>query len=144
MSGKPYGPYKLYKFKTMNQKNIFTGIAIFLLFWALSFYFIGEKVVGDSFPGLSEEGMFADVINAQLASTFLLIIALMVWATRNIPQVIGYFTIGTVVLVMVTMKHIFVDDVAVPLLAPIFQGLIGVICGYLWYKNKTTEQPKAS
>lgn len=120
----------------MNQKNIFTVIAIFLLFWALSFYFIGEKVVGDSFPGLSEEGMYAAIINAQLASTFLIIIALMVWATRNVPQVLGYFTIGTTILVMVTLKHIFIDGVAVPIGAPIFQGIVALLSGYLWYKNR--------
>jgi hypothetical protein len=123
----------------MNQKNIFTVIAIFLLFWALSFYFIGEKVVGDSFPGLSEEGMYAAIINAQLASTFLIIIALMVWATRNVPQVLGYFTIGTTILVMVTLKHIFIDGVSVPIVAPIFQGIVALLSGYLWYKNRITN-----
>jgi hypothetical protein len=122
----------------MNQKNIFTGISVFLLIWALSFYFIGEKVVGDSFPGLGKEGMFAAMINAQLASTFLLIIALMVWATRKTPQVLGYFTIGTSVLVMVTFKHIFLDGVAVPILAPIFQSIVALLSGYLWYKHEMT------
>lgn len=121
----------------MNQKNIFTGISVFLVFWALSFYFIGEKVVGDSFPGLDKEGMFAAIINAQLASTFLLIIALMVWATRKTPHVLGYFTIGTFVLVMITLKHIFLDGVAVPILAPIFQTIVVLLSGYLWYKHET-------
>ena len=80
--------------------------------------------------------MYAAIINAQLASTFLIIIALMVWATRNVPQVLGYFTIGTTILVMVTLKHIFIDGVAVPIGAPIFQGIVALLSGYLWYKNR--------
>lgn len=120
----------------MNQRNLFTAFSIILLLWAVSFYLQAENVIKGSYGEVSAEAIAVGTINIQLASVFLFIISLFLFATRNVPQVLGYFTVGATVLVLMTCKHMFIDGIGVPVIALISQSIIAILTAYLWYKDK--------
>jgi uncharacterized membrane protein YfcA len=65
-----------------------------------------------------------------------ILLGLIAYANRNTPNVAWAFTIGVGVLLSVTLKHLFIDHVNVPVPALIIQVLIFLVCGYLWSQEK--------
>lgn len=120
----------------MNQRNIFTVFSILLIIWSAFFFFVSEAVITGAHGNVSEEALRVGSTIAELSSAFIFIIGLLLFATRNVPHVLSYFTIGATVLVCVTFKHFLIDHVNVPIAALIFQPLIAIITGFLWYKDK--------
>jgi hypothetical protein len=122
----------------MNQKNIFTGIAVVLLLQGIGFYAMNEKMAQDSFPGLAAEGVSAVGIIITVASMLSILLGLIAYATRNYPGVVWAFALGITLLLLNTLKHKFIDDINVPPVAMIIQGLIALSCIYLWFQGRNT------
>jgi hypothetical protein len=120
----------------MNQKNIFTGIAVVLILQGVVFFITGDKMAADAFPGLTEDCYRALRLVIEVPSALSILIGLIAYASRNTPSVLWAFTIGTAVLFAVTLKHMLVDSVNVPIPAVIIQALILLLCGYLWLGKK--------
>lgn len=116
----------------MNQKNVFTVIAVVLVLQGVVFFIIGNKMVLSTFPGLTEDCYRALSQVIEVPSALSILVGLIAYASRNTPGVLWAFTLGTAVLVGVTLKHMFIDAVAVPLPAMVIQALILLACAYLW------------
>lgn len=116
----------------MNQKNVFTGIAVVLILQGIVFFIIGDKMVLSTFPGLTEDCYRALGQILEVPSALSILIGLIAYASRNTPAVLWAFTLGAAVVLGVTLKHMFIDAIAVPLPAMIIQALIVLACGYLW------------
>ncbi len=123
----------------MNQKNLFTGISAVLILQGIAFYFMHEQLAQQSFPGLAAEGVAAVGAILTVAGLMSVLIGLVVYATRNYPGVLGAMSLGISLLTLNTMKHYFIDKLAVPIPALIIQVLISLICIYLLtQKGKST------
>ena len=60
----------------MNQKNIFTAIAVVLLLQGIAFFVMGDQIIASSFPNLDETGKYAGVTLMQVISAISIIVAL--------------------------------------------------------------------
>jgi hypothetical protein len=120
----------------MNQKNIFTVIAAILVLQGLAFFFMGGQLMSDSFSGVDETGLRALTLLFELPAALSIAVGLIAYASRSNPGVVWAFTLGTVILMCVTLKHIFIDDIKVPVPAIIIQVLIVLACGYLLTQGK--------
>ena len=120
----------------MNQKNIFSVISVVLILQGVAFYFMKDQMVTDTFPGLDAAGYLALTKLMEVVCALSILLGLVTYANRNTPGVVWAFTLGTLVLVLVTSKHMFMDKVNVPLAAFIIQLLILLSCAYLWSKQK--------
>jgi len=116
----------------MNQKNIFTAIAALLAVQAIGFYFMGSKIAADAFGDLGEPGNFAVKHLFEVMAVIVFNVGLLAYATRTNPQVLWAFTLGFAILVIVTLKHMLVDDINVPIWAVAFQIVSLLAVGYLW------------
>ena len=120
----------------MNQKNIFTGIAVVLILQGIVFFVIGDKMAADTFPGMTDDCLRALRLVVEVPSALSILIGLIAYAARNTPSVLWAFTIGAAIVLAVTLKHMFVDSINVPIPAVIIQALIVLLCGYLWLGKK--------
>jgi len=120
----------------MNQKNVFSVIAVLLVLQGLFFLIMGDKVVTDTFPGTDETGHHALIILMQVPAALLILIGIIMYANRTTPNIAWAFTLGFAILVGVTYKHLLVDHVKVPMLALVLQTLILIACGFLWSQKK--------
>ena len=120
----------------MNQKNIFTAIAVILMLQGITFFVLGDKVVMDAFPNLDENAYHAlkDLMEVVAALSFLT--GIIAYACRTFQGAVWAFTVGVLLLLVVTLKHMFVDHINVPIPAVIIQVLIALSCGYLWSQGK--------
>jgi hypothetical protein len=120
----------------MNQKNLFSIIGIVLILQGIAFFFMKDQMVTDTFPGVDATGH--DALNKliEVMSALSIIIGLTAWTGRNSPAIIPGFAIGSLVLVCVTAKHMFIDHVNVPVFAYVIQFLILLACMYLWTQKK--------
>ncbi|HLF63491.1 MAG TPA: hypothetical protein VI603_07055 [Saprospiraceae bacterium] len=123
----------------MNQKNIFTGIAVVLILQGIVFFIIGDKMVSDTFPGQTEEGHRALRLLLEVPSALSILLGLIAYASRNTASVLWAFTLGTAVLLAVTLKHMFVDSINVPIPAVVIQALILLSCAYLWLGKRAAS-----
>ena len=115
----------------MNQKNIFTAIAAVLILQGIAFYIMGHQIAADAYPNLAVDGQGAIKIMLEIMGALSIAIGLLAYATRTTPGVVGAFTLGAVVILIVTLKHLLVDGVNVPIPAIIIQVLIVLACVYL-------------
>ena len=120
----------------MNQKNIFSIISVVLILQGIVFYIMGAQMVKDTFPNVDETGQHALRLLLEVPSALSILLGLITYANRTHPSVLWAFTIGTAVLLCVTMKHMLVDHVNVPIPAVVIQGMILLSCAYLWSQNK--------
>ena len=125
----------------MNQKNIFIGIAVVLILQGIVFIFMGNPIIADSFPNVDATGQHALKLLLEVMGALSISIGVIAYATRTTPGVIPAFTVGTIVVLIVTLKHLFADGVNVPIPAVIIQVLIVLLCGYLWSKQGSAARP---
>jgi len=119
----------------MNQKNIFTGIAVVLVLQGIVFYFMGEKMVADSFPGLEPNCVFPAYTMMKVLASLSFAVGLITYATRNSPEVLWAYTIGIGVMSLNTLNDVFDDRLNVPMAAVVIQVGIVLLSGYLWYQQ---------
>jgi threonine/homoserine efflux transporter RhtA len=120
----------------MNQKNVFTVLAILGIGFSLFSYFMGAQIGKNSFPELSELGMFAVGINQELVAMVNLIVVLAMFASRDNPKVLWAFTLGFFLLGLNTLKHMVIDGVNVPIMGVVIQWGITLVIGYLWLQHR--------
>ena len=120
----------------MNQKNIFSVISVVLILQGIGFLVMGNKVVSSAFPNVDEAGHHALVLIMEVVSALSILLGLITYTVRNTPDVLWAYTIGTLILVVFTFKHLFADHVNVPIVAVIIQVLIVLTCAYLWLGGK--------
>jgi hypothetical protein len=123
----------------MNQKNIFTVIAALLALQGIAFYLMGDKVISDSFPTLDAAGKSAAIPLLQVIAALSFGFGLVIYATRNFPQVLGAFTLGSGILLILTLKHKLADHINVPVAAIIIQFFIVLSCVYLLMQNNKAK-----
>lgn len=123
----------------MNQKNIFTVIGAVLVLQGIVFYFIGDKLMTGAFPNLDANGNFATANLAQVMAAMSITVGLIAYAARNAAQVLWAFTLGFSLFSLVSLKHLIIDHINVPVPALVIQIAIALICGYLWMKNKKPQ-----
>lgn len=120
----------------MNQKTIFTVLAVFGLIWSISLYTMGEQIANDSFVGLDEKGIFAVSIANQLTAAVNLIVVLALFATRYHSNVAWAFALGFLIMGIGSLKHLLIDSINVPVIGIVFQFIFAAVCGYLWLKER--------
>jgi len=123
----------------MSQKNIFTVIAAILVLQSIAAYFMGSQIAADVWQDLGERGNFALKINLQLVAVITAALSLITYASRSNPQVLWAYTAGFGLVGLNSLKHMFVDQVNVPIWALVIQLGIALVCGYLWTQNRKTE-----
>ena len=122
----------------MNQKNLFTIIGAVLVLQGIAFFFMGDKIVVDSFPNLDETGIHATTTLLTVVGTLSILIGLVTYAARETPAVLWAYGIGTLLLTANTLKHLLVDHINVPTFAWVLQVLILLACIYLWMQSRKT------
>ena len=120
----------------MNQKNIFTAIAVILILQGLAFYFMGGKIIAGAFPNVDATGQLALKQLLEVVAVLSFNFGLMAYATRNAPATVGAWTLGFALLLIVTLKHYLVDHINVPIPAIAIQVLSLLACGYLMLGSK--------
>lgn len=120
----------------MNQKNIFTAIAAILVLQGIAFFLMGDQMITGTYPDVAEPGHTALMQLLQVPSALSILVGLIAYANRATPNVTWAYTLGFGVLLCVTLKHMLMDHVNVPLPAVIIQALIFLVCGYLWSQEK--------
>jgi hypothetical protein len=125
----------------MKQKTVFTVIGAILVLQGILFLVMRGKMSTDTFPDLAEAGRTATVKLLEVIAMLSILLGLISYAARNTPQVLWAYTVGSALLSILTLKHMFMDHINVPIFAPIIQIAIALVCGYLWLQNK---KPQAS
>lgn len=125
----------------MNQKNVFTVLAVLGVGFSLFSYSMGAQIGKNSFPELNELGMFAVGINQELVAMVNIIVVLVMFASRDNPKVLWAFTLGFFLLGLNTLKHVVIDGVAVPVTGIVLQWAITAVIGYLWLQHRKKGEP---
>jgi hypothetical protein len=120
----------------MNQKNIFTAISVVLILQGLVFFFMGNQLMASAFPASDEACRHLLALLFEVVAALSIAVGLIAYATRTTPGAVWAFTFGTAVLLIVTLKHLLVDGINVPIPAVIIQVLIVLACGYLMMGKK--------
>lgn len=120
----------------MNQKNVFTILAVLGVGFSFLAYIMGEQIGKNSFPELNEMGMLAVGINQELLAMVNLIVVFVMFASRENPKVLWAFTLGFFLLGLNSLKHLIIDDVNVPLFGIAMQWIITGLCAYLWVQHR--------
>ena len=123
----------------MNQKNIFTAMAALLTIQAIGFYFMGSQIVTDAFGDIGASGNLAAKRLFEVMAVFTFNFALIAYPLRSNPQLLAPFTLGFAILVMVTLKHMLVDKINVPIWAIGFQIVSLLAVGYLWMQHNKAK-----
>lgn len=123
----------------MNQKNIFTGIGVVLVLQGIAFFAMSKDLAAQSFPGLAADGVTAVAHILTVAAMLSILIGLLAYATRNYPNAVWAMALGATLLTLNTLKHYFIDHLAVPLPALIIQVLISAACIYLYFMGNKSS-----
>ncbi len=123
----------------MNQKNIFTVMAALLAIQGIAFYFMGSQIATDAFGDIGAPGNLAAKHLLEVMAVFTFNFALVAYALRSNPQLLAPFTLGFAILVIVTLKHMLVDKINVPIWAIGFQIVSLLAVGYLWMQNNKAK-----
>jgi hypothetical protein len=119
----------------MNQKNIFTVLSAVLILQGICFYFLGDQLMTSAFPDVADPGHHALVQLFQVPAALSIVVGLIAYATRTTPNVAWAFAIGFGVLLCITLKHLLVDNIHVPIPAVIIQILIVLACAFAWSRK---------
>jgi len=120
----------------MNQKNVFTLLAITGLIWSFAAYTMGAQIANQSFDGLTDQGVFAMSIANQLVAAVNIIVVLVMFATRNHSNVAWAFALGFLIMGLGSLKHLVIDGVHVPVIGIVSQFAFAAVCGYLWLQER--------
>ena len=123
----------------MNQKNIFSIIAVVLILQGIGFFLMGDKIIADAFTGLDANGLSAASTMLEVVAALSILSGIIAWANKTSANVAWAYTLGSLVLLCVTMKHLLMDGIHVPTFAWIIQVLITLSCAYLWLGKKETR-----
>jgi len=123
----------------MNQRNIFTIIGAVLALQGIAFYFMAVNVVSSAFPNLDEAGKQAPTILMQVMGVLSFSLGLIAYASRNTSAILGAFCIGFILFLLVTLKHLLIDHINVPIPAVVIQVCIVLACAYLLMQNKKVK-----
>src|SRR5687767_5990660 len=122
----------------MNQKNLFTIISAVLVLQGLAFFIMGDQMMVTSFPNNDEAAHHSLGLLFELVAALFILIGIVTYAASTTPSVVWAFTIGSFILLAVTLKHHFVDGINVPIPAIIIQVLMLLAFAYLWSQQKRT------
>lgn len=120
----------------MNQKNLFSVISAVLVLQGLAFYLMGDQLMASSFPGSDEASLLNLKLLFEVVAALSIALGLVTYAARTTPSVVWAFTIGTLLLLLVTLKHYLVDGINVPIFAIVIQVLMLLAFAYLWSQQK--------
>ena len=120
----------------MNQRNNFSASSVVLILQGIAFYALKSQIASTAFPAVDATGQVALSQLIEVMSALSILIGLVTWVNRTTAGVVGAFTIGTLVLLAVTLKHYFVDKINVPIPAIAVQVLIVLACAYLLMSKK--------
>ena len=120
----------------MNQKNIFTIIGAVLMLQGIAFYFMAADVVSSAFGNLDETGKYAPSILMQVMGVLSFSLGLIAYASRNTSEVLWAFFFGFTLFCLVSLKHLFIDHISVPIPAIVIQICIVIACGYLLMRQR--------
>ncbi|HEX5112917.1 MAG TPA: hypothetical protein VFV79_08725 [Saprospiraceae bacterium] len=127
----------------MNQKNIFSVISIVLILQGIAFFAMGDKMITDTFPTVDANGHLALMKLLEVMAALSILTGIITWANRTSANVAWAYTLGSLVLLGVTMKHMLMDHINVPTFAWVIQALITLSCAYLWLGKKETRTAMA-
>ena len=122
----------------MNQKNIFMGIGVLLLLQGIFFYTMSDKVVTDAFPSIDAAGKTSAIPLMQVMSVLSILVGMISIAARNTPAVLWAYTIGFGLFIVISLKHLLMDGINVPIPALAIQVVIALASAYLWMQSKKT------
>ncbi len=123
----------------MNQKNVFTVIAAVTILYSLGYYFMSDTLTANSNPTLDKSGQNAVSNLLQVCGVLGIGIALIYYATRNMPSVLWAFCLGSGLLMLNSMKHKFIDQLNVPITAILLQVAIFLAVAYLFMQQKRSS-----
>ena len=128
----------------MNQKNLFSVIAALLLIQGVAFFIMNAQLMASAFPAIDATGQQALGKLLEVMAALSVLLGLVTYATRTTPNVSWAFTIGSLVLLAVTLKHKFMDGINVPVPAMIIQVLMVLAFAYVWsQESKRTVSVQA-
>ncbi|MEQ9287201.1 MAG: hypothetical protein RIG77_09850 [Cyclobacteriaceae bacterium] len=120
----------------MNQKTIFTVIASLLILQGVGIYLMSSQIITDSFPNLSKEGIWAASEMATVVAVLYLTLGAITYSVRNLPEVLIAYSVGFLLIVLNTSKHLFISDMNVPLPLYLIQVLFLLAFIVLLIKSK--------
>lgn len=127
----------------MNQKTIFTVISAVLILQGIGFFLMNDQIAASAFPALDATGQQAIANMIEVLSAFSILVGLITYGARSASGVAGTYALGALVLVLVTTKHMFVDNINVPIPAYLIQVLILLACAYLWMQERKGQSAAA-
>lgn len=127
----------------MNQKNIFSAISVVLILQGIMFFTMGDKMISDTFPTAEANGHIALMKLLEVMAALSILCGIIAWANRTSANVTWAYTLGSLVLLCVTMKHLLMDHINVPTFAWVIQVLIVLSCAYLWLGKKENKTAMA-
>ncbi|MEQ9424597.1 MAG: hypothetical protein RJQ09_09285 [Cyclobacteriaceae bacterium] len=123
----------------MNQKTIFTIIASLLVLQGLGIFIMSDQIVSDSFPDLSESGIWAAAQMATVVAVLYVSIGIITFYVREQPKVLIAYAMGFLLIVLNTSKHIFISEMNVPLPLYLIQILFLLAFIFLMLKSKKQQ-----
>ncbi|MEP6647081.1 MAG: hypothetical protein ABJC12_08320 [Saprospiraceae bacterium] len=89
----------------MNQKNIFSVMALVLILQGVGFMIMKDSIVTSSLPALDEAGHRAAVKLTAVIAALSIMIGLIAYAARSATNVVLAFAIGSAILGAVTITY---------------------------------------
>lgn len=120
----------------MNQKNLFSAIGAVLVIQGIAFFIMNSQLIASSFPAVDETGRQSLSKLFEVMAAFSILTGLITYASRMSPNVSWAFTLGSLVLILVTFKHKFMDEINVPIPAMVIQVLMLLAFAYVWSQEK--------
>ena len=120
----------------MNQKNIFSIISVLLILQGIGFWAMKVQTVASTYPTIDAAGQSAVITVIELVCAISILTGIITWAVRSVPGIAWAYTLGFLIVVATTLKHMFADKVNVPMPALIIQVLIMLSCAYLWMQER--------
>ena len=119
----------------MNQKTLFPVIGAILVLQGIAFLLMGDKVISGAFPNIDEAAKNPAITLLQVVALLSIAIGLISVAARNSPQVLWGYALGFSLLTLLSLKHLLMDHINVPIPALVIQIAIALICIYLWMQS---------
>ena len=116
----------------MNQKNIFTIIGVLLILQGIAFLLMEDKMMTQAWPDITDNGHLALSQLFQLPASLFIMVGLITYACRTSPNVAWAFAVGFGVVLCITLKHLLMDNIHVPIPAVVLQILMILAFCYVW------------